>query len=530
MKYNVIDVDASNLQEKYQIGLLSAKLLMASHLSDEEIHELFNTDTALTTSKAECIQKCCKRLLQARDNHEKVMIAGDYDADGICSTTIMKMTLMKLKIEHGYYIPDRMKEGYGLSAHTVELAHQKGYSLIITVDNGVKAHAAIQKANELGLDIIITDHHQIDEEIETPYVVHPNYMESEYCYLSGAGVALQIARNLIGDNDIQTAFACVAAIADVMPLWKETRRIVKRGLDVLKQGRPRSLISLLNPGSGIDMTSISFSIVPKLNSLGRMSDLANVNTMIPFLLSNNEEQIAHYAAQVNQINEKRKEISSSISEMAINMIADEKFPILYQEDFHEGVSGLVAGRIVSQLHRPVLVMAKSHETIKGSGRSVPGFNLFDFFKDFENLAAFGGHEQAVGISVPIEKFEEFYQQAQEKMAKTGYEYIEPVQDAIRIDVEDINFNNIIDIDCFTPYPKEMIEPNFALEGMNVVERKETAKMVKYLIANSSGGFEAVLYKSRNLTAPILPKRLIGKLSINRWRNRTTCQMILEDIV
>ena len=144
-----------------------------------------------------------------------------------------------------------------------------------------------------------------------------------------------------------------------MPLWKETRRIVKRGLAVLKQGRPRSLISLLNPGSGVDMTSISFSIVPKLNSLGRMSDIANVNTMIPFLLSNNEEQIAHYAAQVNQINEKRKEISSSISETAINMIADEKFPILYQEDFHEGVSGLVAGRIVSQLHRPVLVMAKS---------------------------------------------------------------------------------------------------------------------------------------------------------------------------
>ena len=261
-----------------------------------------------------------------------------------------------------------------------------------------------------------------------------------------------------------------------------------------------------------------------------MSDLANVNTMIPFLLSNNEEQIAHYASQVNQINEKRKEISASISETAINMIADEKFPILYQEDFHEGVSGLVAGRIVSQLHRPVLVMAKSHDTIKGSGRSVPGFNLFDFFKDFENLVAFGGHEQAVGISVPIEKFEEFYQQAQEKMAKTGYEYIEPVQDAIRIDVEDINFNNIIDIDCFTPYPKEMIEPNFALEGMNVVERKETAKMVKYLIANSSGGFEAVLYKNRNIVAPILPKRLIGKLSINRWRNRTTCQMILEDIV
>lgn len=290
------------------------------------------------------------------------------------------------------------------------------------------------------------------------------------------------------------------------------------------------MISLLNPGSGIDMTSISFSIVPKLNSLGRMSDLANVNTMIPFLLSNNEEQIAHYATQVNQINEKRKEISSSIGEMAINMIADEKFPILYQEDFHEGVCGLVAGRIVSQLHRPVLVMAKSHNTIKGSGRSVSGFNLFDFFKDFENLAAFGGHEQAVGISVPIEKFEEFYQQAQEKMANAGYEYIEPVQDAIRIDAEDIHFNNIIDIDCFTPYPKEMIEPNFALEDMNVVERKETAKMVKYLIANSSGGFEAVLYKSRNIAAPILPKRLIGKLSIHRWRNRTTCQMILEDIV
>ncbi len=529
MKYNVIDVEATQLQKNYNIGILSAKLLEASHLEQERIDELFSEDNTLSTSHAQCVMDCCQRLLLAKERNEKVMIAGDYDADGICSTAIMKMTLNHLKIQNGYYIPDRMKEGYGLSANTVQLAYEKGYGLLITVDNGVKAHEAIQKANELGLDIIITDHHQIDEAIETANVVHPDYMEPEFQYLSGAGVALQIARNLIGNNDIQTALAAVALIADVMPLWKETRKIVKRGISILKQGKPRSLLYLLYPGSSVDMNAITFSIVPKLNSLGRMSDIANVNTMVTYLLSNNEEQMRKYAQQVDVVNNKRKEISATISDTAIKMIADEKFPILYKENFHEGVSGLVAGKLVSQLQRPVLVMAKSGDVIKGSGRSVPGFNIFDFFKDFDGLVAFGGHEQAVGISIDASQFEQFHQTAQKKMEKTGFTYTEPSLDAIRIQAEDVTFDNIADIGCLMPYPKQMIEPNFAIENMHVVERKESAKMVKYMIANATGGFEAVLYKSRNLPAPILPKRLVGKLSISRWRGRVSLQMILEDI-
>ena len=190
----------------------------------------------------------------------------------------------KLQIENGYYIPDRFKEGYGLSSHTVELAHAKGYSLIITVDNGVKAFDAIQKAKELGIDIIVTDHHQIDEEVPADIVVHPLYMEERFKYLSGAGVALELALNLIGENETHIALAAIALIGDVMPYWLETRIIIQKGIKLIQKGVLPSVSSLLRKDIEIDETAVAFQVVPKLNSIARMKDNSNVNTLVPFLL------------------------------------------------------------------------------------------------------------------------------------------------------------------------------------------------------------------------------------------------------
>ena len=183
MKYQILDINEQEIASKYHLSPLVAKVITKANLNDSQIQELLTHCDTLTKSNAKCVKEACKRILQAKDNHEKVFIGGDYDTDGICSTAIMKDVLDKLHIENGYYIPDRFKEGYGLSSHTVELAHAKGYSLIITVDNGVKAFDAIQKAKELGIDIIVTDHHQIDEEVPADIVVHPLYMEERFKYL-----------------------------------------------------------------------------------------------------------------------------------------------------------------------------------------------------------------------------------------------------------------------------------------------------------------------------------------------------------
>ncbi len=517
----LIQPQAENTAQKYGTGLLLASLIEAAELQDEEIRELLDPDMHLTTSSAECVKACCERLLAAKEKGEKVFVGGDYDADGICSTAIMKYTLDALRIQNGYYIPDRFKEGYGLSEKTVRMVHEKGYSLIITVDNGVSANEALLAAKELGMDVIVTDHHRIEKEIEADIVVHPDYMEEAYAYLSGAGVALEISRALIGENAELTALAAVAAIADVMPLWRETRKIVMNGMAVMKRGLPRSLTQLLYRPDDVNWTSIAFQIVPKLNSVGRMNDLSNVNTVVKYLLLHDEAEISRYAQQLNHVNDVRKQLSSSMTKEAEKLVRGDALEVIYKEDFHEGICGLAAGRLANTLHKPVLVMAGAGELIKGSGRSVPGFDMFAFFSKFECLAAFGGHEQAVGISVRREDYETFAQECRTRAEEAGIIPEENETKAILIKEKDITFESVSDLEKAVLLPKEMSSILFAVKDPEVAKIFRSPKVVKLTLTS---GVECVIYASKGINVPEKPALIAGHLSINRWRNNITCQM------
>ena len=521
------EYDVRALQERYGVSSLSAKVFAASGLNEEQIAELLEGDDTLHTSRAECVRQACQRILQAGERHEKIFVGGDYDADGICSTAIMKKTLDLLGIENGYYIPDRFKEGYGLSADTVRRAYAKGYTLIMTVDNGVKAHEAMAEAERLGLDMIVTDHHRIEEEINAGIVVHPDYMEDEYEYLSGAGVALQLSRTLIGERDDLTAMAAVAAIADVMPVWKETRRIIVRGMRILRQKRPRSLYALLYPGSAVTMRNIAFQIVPKLNSVGRMNDLANVNTVPRFLLAEDENTITNYALQINQVNDARKAISDAQSKKAEEMITSESIQIICSDDFHEGICGLIAGRIANAVHQPVLVMTASGDLYKGSGRSVPGFDLFAFLSGMEELAAFGGHEQAVGLSVRREDMESFIRSVKAKAENAGIEEQGEEETAVLIDPSEVSIDAVMELEGLQPLSKE-VNTLFALP-CTPQKTYETPKVIKYELPCASGTLEAVLYTRKKITVPDRISCLSGHLEINRWRSRISCQFEIENI-
>lgn len=529
MNWNIIEVNSRPYEKKYDVLPLTGKLLAAAELNNEQIEELLDADATLSVSKADCIMQACQRIHQAQQNDEKVFIGGDYDADGVCSTAIMKATLDALDIENGFYIPDRIKEGYGLQAKTVEAAATKGYTLIITVDNGVKAHEALQTAKRLHIDTIVSDHHVIEEEVEADILVHPTLMEKQYHYLSGAGVALEISRNLIGNRDDLNALAGVAAITDVMPMWRETRKLVMKAIDLLKQGQPHSVAALLQPNSSVDETAIGFYIGPKLNSVGRMSDVASVNTVPVFLLSHNDRDIAAYAAQLSHVNDLRKERAAAETEIAEKLIGDEDFLLIYHEQFHEGICGQIAGNLANKYQKPTLVMAKSGNIIKGSGRSVPGFNIFEFFSDFQETCAFGGHQAAVGISIKAEDFDAFKKHIYQKMKQTGFVYHEEDQTAIHADADEISLDSLMDLQRLSPYPNDLMKPYFAIESPEILEIRDTAKMVKYRIANKNGGFDAVLYKRKNIPALERPLRLIGSLNINRWNGKITCQMVIEDM-
>ena len=530
MRWRRVYTDPSSMMEKYNVGVLTGSILSAAEISEEKIDEILNCDTTITTSHASCIIRACERIMLAKARHEKVFVGGDYDADGICSTAIMKRTLDRIGIENGYYIPDRFKEGYGLHASTVRLAYEKGYRLIITVDNGVKAHEALQCARDLGIDVIVTDHHQIDEEIEADIVVHPDYMEAEYAFLSGAGVAYQIARNLLGNvEETLTALCAVALIGDVMPLYRQTRTIVQNGISILSRGIPYSLAKLLYKMGPCNETDIAFSIVPKLNSIGRMEDRSNVNTLIPYLLSENIEAINKYAAALNEVNDRRKQLSSTMSVKAEAMLKEEdKFAILHDPSFPEGICGLVAGKIANIIHKPVLVFSENGDLLKGSGRSVEGLDLFAFLSDFAHKEAFGGHKAAVGISIKKENLSLLKEYVEERISDVDVSNKVEIP-AIVIDPSFITFDSVSDLSRLSPYPKDLPVPYFMLENPKIQQVVKAGKTIRYIVEGENGTFEAVAFPSRNLPLVNQPVMLVGTLSINRFRGSVKLQMNLEDI-
>ena len=510
MKYQILDINEQEIASKYHLSSLVAKVLTKANLNDSQIQELLTHSDTLTKSNAKCVKEACKRILQAKENHEKVFVGGDYDTDGICSSAIMKDVLDKLQIENGYYIPDRFKEGYGLSSHTVELAHEKGYSLIITVDNGVKAFDAIRKAKELGIDIIVTDHHQIDEEVPADIVVHPLYMEERFKYLSGAGVALELTLNLIGENETHIALAAIALIGDVMPYWLETRIIIQKGIKLIQKGVLPSVSSLLRKDIEIDETALAFQVVPKLNSIARMKDNSNVNTLVPFLLSNNLKSISSYSASLNKVNESRKRQSTLMVQKAEEMIDDSPILVLYDDCFEEGIAGLVAGRIANSYAKPCVILTKSEDSIKGSGRSIPGFNMFEFFKDFEELTQFGGHEMAVGLSIQKEDLEP-------KEAK---------QDTILVNPLNITVEAIEDLNHLKPVPKEIGKLEFALKQPEIVKKINYEKVTKYTFLNHVDG---VLFKYQKIEEVEEPSFVVGTFNINSFRGIKTPQILIDSL-
>jgi len=525
MNYRILEADGSSLQEAWSIGSLTAKLLAASSLTEEQIEDLLDGSDAVRPSRCEAVDACCKRIMRAKADGEKVFVAGDYDADGICSTAILKDVLDRLGISNGYYIPDRFKEGYGLSAATVELAHQKGYHLIITVDNGVKCQEAIAKAHACGMEIIVTDHHEIEEDVPADLLVHPDVMEPEYAFLSGAGVVLQLSLNLLGPLDAHLALAAIALIGDVMPLWKQTRRIVKQGCTAIAHGALPAVFPLLRTKGEVDPTAVAFQIVPKLNSVGRMNDSSNVNTLVPFLLTKDPDYISGYSVQLNRVNEARRRCSDQTVRIAERLDHEAAFPILFEESFEEGIVGLAAGKLSRQWHKPVLVFARTDNVYKGSGRSIPGLNLFEFFREFEELSAFGGHAMAVGLSVPCDRFAAFAEHVQQKITQVPL-LEEAGEPAVRVTEEDLKVDQIMELEGLRPYPRELITrialPAPVLQSVQCYDRVN-----RYHFESICGGFDGVQFTSARTEPHETIECLIGTPSVNRFRDRINAQIVIE---
>lgn len=386
---------------------LLAEVCYYNQLEDDQLDQLLNPQVIKPSAHPSLITAKV-RILSAIEKGEKIIVCGDYDADGICSTSIMVKTLRDLGAKVGYYIPHRFEEGYGLTASTVTKALEKGYSLFITVDNGVSAYEALTLLKQANTDVILIDHHEITTSPECLILIHPDHLEKDYENSCGSALAYMLSTHL-KQNDYLCALAALASIADVMDLWGYNRTLITQGLAYLNEFNYPTLKALTDKPDLLDETGIAFQIVPKINAIGRMNEGVTVNAMVEYFCSEDAYQILLSAQKIKEVNEKRKSVNTVMMTKTSSALTDPHAVIILDDpDFHEGIVGITAGQLARKTKKPVIVLAHKDGSYKGSIRAPLGIDLRSLLQDsLIHTMRYGGHALAAGIEISEDQYDAF---------------------------------------------------------------------------------------------------------------------------
>ena len=428
------------------------------------------------------MQKACERIWQAIDNGETIVVFGDYDVDGVTATALLYQHLKGMGATVKCMLPSREGDGYGLSRNAIQSIHDKGYQLIVTVDNGISAVEEAEFAAELGIDLIITDHHLPPETLpKAVAVVDPRRLDdtSPFKGLCGAGVAFKLCAALDGCPpeemlDYCGDLAAVGTVADVMPLTGENRTLVKSGLRQLQNTDRPGLEALLEEvglaGRPITAENISYAIAPRINAAGRMD---NAVTALQLVLCEDPDRAEELAHKLNEINVKRQETELEIFKAAQVLLEqqperlEDRVMLLWGRDWHPGVIGIVASRLVERTGRPVIVVTvDEHGECKGSGRSVPGFNLHACIGSCADLLIrYGGHAMAAGLSVREENLPELRRRLNEWAAREcPVLHTAPLECDLPIHLDRVTVDSVRRIDALAPFGAENPTPVFLLQS------------------------------------------------------------------
>ncbi len=500
------------------------------------------------------MENATERIISAISAKEKIIIYGDYDVDGITSTSALYLFLKSQNADVDYYIPDRFTEGYGLNIMAINRLSKQGYSLMITVDCGITSVGEISFAKTQGLDVIVTDHHTPKEEIPKALaVLNPKVEDSGYPFsgLAGVGVTFKLILGLakalgLSTKDVFFKYVDLAAlgtIADVVPLMDENRVIVDKGIAAIENTNNIGIKALLR-ASGIadrakDTTSIAFSLAPRLNVAGR---LENAKLSVELLTCTDEQKAQEIAEHLCDLNHKRQQIEQEIYLEALEMLktqpVDQYVYVLSGKNWHHGVIGIVASRLAEKLYRPVIMISCENGKGKASCRSIEEFNLFDALTACEDtLTAFGGHSQAAGLSIEENKIDEFRKQINE-YAKKELEGL-TLSPKVKIDCElspsALTLGGAKTLESFEPYGAGNELPVFSASNLKVTAISAIGADKKHLrmsLSANGGYFLAVGFNMAEYTEKIATGDIVKiafNMSVNTYQGNENLQLILKDI-
>lgn len=543
-----------HIKDKYRFSDLTAKILAEKNFqTDDEIDVFLNPKRRDFRNPFDMpdMTKAIDRIIKAIDNKEKIIIYGDYDADGITSTTILKRFFKDIGVDADYYIPNRLSEGYGMSISAVEKIAEMGYNLIITVDCGITSVNEVERAKELNVDVIITDHHEPTENIpEAVAVVDCKRKDNKYPFreLAGCGVAFKITQALseklnINENEYlkYLDIACIGTISDIVPLVDENRIIAKLGLLLVNQTRNIGLRELikLTGYKKITSESVSFGISPRINACGRMG---HQEVALELFLTNDPIKARELAKKLEDFNKERQQIEKRIYEEAEELIQENKEAekpcvILGKENWHHGIIGIVSSKITEKYYKPSVLVCFEGEDARGSGRSIKGFDLHEALLNLkEYLVTAGGHSMAAGLSLKTNDFENF-KKAFEEYAKDKITP-EMLESEILIDEEikkeDANISSVNELSLLEPFGEGNSKPCILYKNLKIksIRTLSEGKHIKMTLQDDNINIDAIGFNMGNLAEDYRIDDVIdvvGNIEINTFNNRDSVQINLKDI-
>lgn len=554
-KWEYIKQDENSVERislKYNLSKLVSKILVNKNiLSDEEINKFLNPnrhdfyDPFLMPD----MEKAVDRILEALNKNEKIIIYGDYDVDGITSTTVLKRFLIERNANVSQYIPDRLNEGYGLNKEALEEIAKEGYTLMITVDCGISGIEEVEFAKSLGMETIVTDHHEPGEILPNAVaVVDAKRKDNKYPFnqLAGVGVAFKLIQAISNRLNLEEKdylkyldLVCVGTISDIVPLVDENRVIAKLGLKLVEMTKNIGLKTLLETSGykKIDSTAISFGIAPRINACGRMG---HARIALQLFLTEDINEASKIAGELNEYNRQRQEIEKRIFEEAIEQIEKNKensdVIVLGKENWHHGVIGIVSSKITELYFKPSILICFEDKIGKGSGRSIPGFDLYEALsKSSNHITRFGGHSMAIGITIDKDKFEDFKKDFEEYAHNSNISDIIPV---INVDEEvslkEISIQDVAQLKMLEPFGEANKTPIFLIKNLKIhsIRSLSEGKHIKISLKDDNYWIDAIGFNLGYLTNEYKigdKVDIVGNLEINQFNGRESIQILIKDI-
>lgn len=536
-------------------GLMSSILLNRGITDIDEVYKFLHPELKDLHDPfmLKDMDKAVDRIITAVNGRESITIYGDYDVDGVTSTSLLYRFLKELGIDALYYIPDRLEEGYGLSVPAMDKIKTTGTQLVITVDSGISAFDEIAHANSIGMEVIVTDHHECREQLpEALAVVNPCREDCNYPFreLAGAGVVFKLIQALSMRLSLGKLYlkyidlAALATIADVVPLAGENRIIAKYGLEAIAITKNPGLSALIDvaglTGKTLNTYSVGFGIAPRINAAGRVGDAERAVRM---LVTDDTVEAGKLACELDSENKSRQEIEAEIFKQVVQIVESdidlgtEKVIVAAGEGWHHGIIGIVASKITERYYRPSILISLEDGIGKGSGRSIEGFNLFKALTNCESfLDRFGGHELAAGLALKAENLPLFRRAMNEYADREIKE--EDLVPRIKIDAlvepEDISVERAEELELLAPFGAGNPGPVLAYNCLRINDIRTVGegKHLKLRLCSSSDTFDAIGFNLGEELSAISGFGSINaafSMEINCWNNSRKVQLNLRDI-